>query len=93
MNKTFELLLQIEDRGLTDTFVEAIVYDIQDQSEFVLEEGNALMALMKQAAKGVADKTHAPNTPLLVAEFFLGVESIDNYMEEFLNGFAIPDRE
>lgn len=93
MNKTLELLLQIENRGLIDAFVEAIVFDIQDQSDFVLEEGAALMALMEQAAKGVEAKTHTPNTPLLVAEFFLGVESIDSYMEDFLNGFTVPDRE
>lgn len=92
MTRTHELLNQIEERGLLDEFAQAVAFDITDQAEFVAEEGKAMVALMKQAIAGVDAKEMASNTPLLVAEFFLGVESIDNYMEDFLNGLALPNR-
>lgn len=93
MTRTLELLTQLEERGLLDEFAQAVASDITDQAEFVAEEGKAMVSLMKQAISGSENQTMPPATPLAVIEFFLGVESIDNYMEDFLNGLALPNRE
>jgi hypothetical protein len=88
-----KLLQTIDDRGLTKQFTEAVAFDIMDQSEFIATEDTALLALLRSAATTIEQGQIPPDTVLGIVEFFLGVESIDHYMEDFLNGFTVPDRE
>ena len=82
-----ELFNEIEQRELTEAFVSAIVSDIYDQGEFATEEKVAFTTLMTAALQPNATAAQIMG----VLEFFLGVESFESYMEEFLNGYVVRD--